>query len=998
MIPLQLDIVNFLSYRQPITLNYQGIHLACIAGANGAGKSTILEAMTWALFGKSRSRNEDDIVNRSAARLGESAETRFTFKLDDVTYRVVRRKKAGGRGQLEFQMALPDANAHRVWKTLSEGRLRDTQSAIENTLKMNYDTFINASFFLQGKADEFTLKSADQRKEVLADLLGVTRWDDYKAIASERRKETKQALALCDAQLHEIETELGQAEMRALQLAEENRRLQAATARRDDQEKMLRELQRRADAVQAQTQQVNALAAALARDQRKLTELETLRDKRRQELLALQALTKAEATITANYAAWQQLETELQAWQTKADAWNTLQRARQKHEIALAQAQSQLTTQLAALGQQAHKVAAMRQEREQVSATLSQAQITLAQLKEERETLAGQEEAYQAARAEYQQLKLNRQHLLRQLEEWRQKAAQIGRQREEHQATQAALDALEPTLKRLAGQMEALNTARRQQVERTADKQAMATTQAAHQAQLAKLQDRAARLQAESGQTCPLCGQALTEEHRLQVLHDLEEESVDLHRQQQADRQREQQLNAQLAQLAQSIQQLTPAEKELPHTQQRQARLLARRDELQRIVEEWETAGHEQTIAQLAQQAADDSALQAVEQRGTQLAAALGRKNEVEKAWRTAQSELARAEARLAEIDRATIEWEQHGAAQQTTVARQLEEQAFAPEARAALARLGEEAAALGYNVTAHQAVQHQRQALANAPQRYQELQRAQGAGQSKMEGLADVERQLEEQASQIVEARRAHENALAILEALRADAGDVRAVEAELFRVREEVINLSRRVGAAQRNVDVLEEQRTRRAQLQRERGELALRLERLERLERACGRDGVQHMLIEHATPEIEASANELLERLTGGQMRVTFETQRKLKTRDETVDTLDIHIQDENGNRPYENYSGGEQFRINFAIRLALSKMLARRAGARLQMLVIDEGFGSQDPDGRQRLIEAIHTIQDDFECILVITHIDELRDAFPTRIEVTKTGTGSRITVQ
>ena len=42
---------------------------------------------------------------------------------------------------------------------------------------MNYDAFINASFLLQGKADEFTTKTAGKRKEILADLLGVNVWD-----------------------------------------------------------------------------------------------------------------------------------------------------------------------------------------------------------------------------------------------------------------------------------------------------------------------------------------------------------------------------------------------------------------------------------------------------------------------------------------------------------------------------------------------------------------------------------------------------------------------------------------------------------------------------------------------------------------------------------------------------------------------------------------------------------------------------------------------------
>jgi len=128
----------------------------------------------------------------------------------------------------------------------------------------------------------------------------------------------------------------------------------------------------------------------------------------------------------------------------------------------------------------------------------------------------------------------------------------------------------------------------------------------------------------------------------------------------------------------------------------------------------------------------------------------------------------------------------------------------------------------------------------------------------------------------------------------------------------------------------------------------------------------------------------------------MHIRFETQRETLKGD-TVETLDINIADELGTRPYDLFSGGEAFRVNFAIRIALSKLLARRAGAQLQMLVIDEGFGTQDAEGRQRLVEAINSIQDDFARILVITHIEELKDVFPVHIEVVKTDAGSRFSL-
>ena len=129
----------------------------------------------------------------------------------------------------------------------------------------------------------------------------------------------------------------------------------------------------------------------------------------------------------------------------------------------------------------------------------------------------------------------------------------------------------------------------------------------------------------------------------------------------------------------------------------------------------------------------------------------------------------------------------------------------------------------------------------------------------------------------------------------------------------------------------------------------------------------------------------------------MSVRFETQRdyKDKNRDDKKETLDILISDSAGTREYELFSGGEAFRINFAIRLALSHVLAQRAGARLQTLVIDEGFGSQDSEGRQRLVEAINLVKPDFAKVLVITHLEELKDAFPARIEVEKTPRGSQV---
>ena len=174
-------------------------------------------------------------------------------------------------------------------------------------------------------------------------------------------------------------------------------------------------------------------------------------------------------------------------------------------------------------------------------------------------------------------------------------------------------------------------------------------------------------------------------------------------------------------------------------------------------------------------------------------------------------------------------------------------------------------------------------------------------------------------------------------------------------------------------------------RGRLQEERGiygELAL----------AFGKKGIQAMIIETAIPDIERDANGLLARMTDNRMHLKLETQRDTQKGD-TIETLEIKVADELGTRGYELFSGGEAYRINFALRIALSKLAASRAGARLQTLIVDEGFGTQDADGLERLVEAIRAIQDDFERVIVITHVAEMKEAFPVRIEVLKTAQGS-----
>jgi exonuclease SbcC len=167
---------------------------------------------------------------------------------------------------------------------------------------------------------------------------------------------------------------------------------------------------------------------------------------------------------------------------------------------------------------------------------------------------------------------------------------------------------------------------------------------------------------------------------------------------------------------------------------------------------------------------------------------------------------------------------------------------------------------------------------------------------------------------------------------------------------------------------------------------------------LTEAFSKKGIQAILIEQALPEIENEANRLLGRMTDNRMSLKLESQRETRAKETNViETLDIRISDELGTRNYEMFSGGEAFRIDLALRIALSRLLVRRAGASLPILIIDEGFGTQDNTGRERLIEAINSIQEDFEKIFVITHLEDLKEKFPVLIQVTRSTDGSTIAV-
>lgn len=327
----------------------------------------------------------------------------------------------------------------------------------------------------------------------------------------------------------------------------------------------------------------------------------------------------------------------------------------------------------------------------------------------------------------------------------------------------------------------------------------------------------------------------------------------------------------------------------------------------------------------------------------------------------------------------------------------QLEKGEFAAPKRIQRQRLEKEQERLQYSKVEHEAVTQRIRNLEPTHKRYQEYQYA----ADNWDREADERERLEHV---VAEKRSVLRKEQAKLEEQKLKLGrydeikrDAVAAETELSRLRNELTNVQVNERSLRNYIRQCEDAEVLRKRKREEHKKADHERGMYNALAAAFGKKGVQALIIENAIPELEDEANGLLSRMTDNAMQVTFETTRAARSTGNEIETLDIKITDDLGTRPYELFSGGEGFRVNFAIRIALSRLLARRAGAKLQTLILDEGFGTQDGKGREKLVQVIDTIKDDFEKILVITHVEELKDSFPQRIEVTKDAQGSRIHV-
>ncbi len=856
MILVELRMKNFMCYVEPSPLSFEGIHLACLTGANGHGKSAILDAITWALWGKARDgkRSADELIH-----LGErDMEVSLMFRVDQVLYRVTRSRQNGiiGRGRSTLQLD----TGQDYQNPLSGNTIRKTQEQIDQLLRMSYNVFINSAFLLQGRADEFTKRSAGDRKQVLVEMLDFAQYDRYEALANrEAREASAEAVKLCaqveaaDKSLEGADELLDEKTLAASYLLTVTNELQVA----NDAQGVLRK-------------ESEALAAKQVR-------AELLED----------GIRGAELELSA-------IQPKIRGIGARLEAMDVITRNREEIERAFAQL---------------IKAQARREELDGLRAAVEK----LERKKREQERLVEEAKRKLQTMIEIQEASIfTLKVALTTGQSIADKAAIVGIQ----------LDALLETEQELEdGRAEVAAIAlRRKELEGEGVRKR--EEEESLRAQHALLSDTES-----DGALCPTCSQELDEEKRWALLTDTEK---------------------------------------------------AIRD-----VETWIQSAH------ILYKAMGDS-IDALWETNNALSRKLAGRDEL-------QRTLAVAQQRLRELDVAAQELEEKQAGLSALQCR-MDGKDYAHDGRVELGRLQVLISAVGYDAGEHAQLQAQMVVARQQEAQHRQLIEAlasSGALEERKTELLEEEGRL---ITGIMEDRASCEE-LAYLEELvvltqrMADHSYVMLDKTSAERMARG--RMSELAALVNRNDEVAMGREALLGILGVARAEQAI----YEDLREAFGRRGVQAMVIDAVIPEIEADANDLLGRMTNGRMRVRFETLREKKSdRGKLVETLDILISDEKGTRDYSLYSGGEAFRINFAIRVALSKLLARRSGASLQILVVDEGFGTQDTEGLVRLVEAIGAVKDDFAQVLVITHIESLKDAFPARIDVVKTSQGSQITVR
>jgi exonuclease SbcC len=219
MRPRELTLRGFRSYRDEVTFDLRGRRLVGVVGPIGAGKSTILDGVAFALFGKTPRVQRD--TKTLIHQLADSAHVQLVFEVDGSLWRATRALKRRGQGQVQLVRLADDTPDADVLETVVMDK--PVRERIEQLLGMDFETFGRSVLLAQNRFAEFLLAADGPRNAVLKGVFGYERFDAALAAMRERaaREEATVASLQADgARLLEARAALGSAREVATQAAD----------------------------------------------------------------------------------------------------------------------------------------------------------------------------------------------------------------------------------------------------------------------------------------------------------------------------------------------------------------------------------------------------------------------------------------------------------------------------------------------------------------------------------------------------------------------------------------------------------------------------------------------------------------------------------------------------------------------------------------------------------------------------------------------------------
>src|SRR6185369_15986509 len=191
MIPQRVKLSGFLSYKDEQEIRFDESPLWMLSGTNGSGKSSIFDAVTFALFGHHRggSQSAVELINKESNTLA----VEFDFTVEKQLYRIKRTVRKRASGVASTQQAMQ--RVEDSWQAIPDSNYKAKFDAwVKETIGLDYETFTSSVLLLQGKSEKLLDSTPAGRAGVLARIVDLERYQKLHGKADDKRRALKSEL------------------------------------------------------------------------------------------------------------------------------------------------------------------------------------------------------------------------------------------------------------------------------------------------------------------------------------------------------------------------------------------------------------------------------------------------------------------------------------------------------------------------------------------------------------------------------------------------------------------------------------------------------------------------------------------------------------------------------------------------------------------------------------------------------------------------------------